>query len=39
MYGCAGMILDVDLSSKQVKKIPLDEGLARRYLGGLGLEY
>ncbi len=36
MYGYAGMILDVDLSSRRVRRIPLDERLARKYLGGLG---
>jgi len=37
MFGYAGMILDVDLSSKKISKIPLDEGLARQFLGGLGI--
>ncbi len=37
MYGYAGVILDVDLSSKKIEKIPLDEGMARKFLGGLGM--
>jgi aldehyde:ferredoxin oxidoreductase len=37
MYGWMGWILRVDLSSGKVQKEPLDEGLARRYVGGRGL--
>ena len=36
MYGYAGKILDVDLSNGKIRELPVDEGLAREYLGGLG---
>lgn len=34
--GYAGKILRVDLSKRKVQKIPLDEELARDYIGGIG---
>lgn len=37
MNGWAGYILDIDLTSGTVKKVPLDEGVARLFLGGRGL--
>jgi aldehyde:ferredoxin oxidoreductase len=37
MNGYAGFVLDVDLSTKSIKKVPLDEDLARNFLGGLGI--
>jgi aldehyde:ferredoxin oxidoreductase len=37
MYGYAGKILMVDLSSGTVQTIPIEEELARKYLGGMGL--
>ena len=36
MYGYAGKMLDVDLTSGKIKELPVGEGLARDYLGGLG---
>ncbi|MGB9846591.1 MAG: aldehyde ferredoxin oxidoreductase N-terminal domain-containing protein, partial [Desulfotomaculales bacterium] len=36
MYGYAGKILEVDLSAGEVKERPVEEGLAQKYLGGLG---
>ena len=35
--GYAGQILEVDLSQKNVKKMPLDEALARDFIGGIGI--
>lgn len=35
-YGYAGKILRVDLSSGKVEKEPLDEAMARKWLGGRG---
>lgn len=37
MNGWAGKILDIDLSSGAVKTYPLDEKMARQYVGGRGL--
>jgi aldehyde:ferredoxin oxidoreductase len=37
MGGFAGKILNVDLSKKQVWTTPLDETMARQYVGGLGI--
>jgi len=37
MNGWAGKILDIDLSSGAVKTYPLDERMARQYVGGRGL--
>lgn len=37
MYGYAGKILIINLSSGNIKKVPLEEDLARKYLGGLGI--
>ena len=37
MYGYTGNILIVDLSAAKVEKVPLEERLARKYLGGLGI--
>ena len=37
MDGWAGKILDIDLTSGAVKATPLDEGMARLFLGGRGL--
>ena len=37
MYGYTGNILVVDLSLEKIEKVPLEEGLARKYLGGLGI--
>ncbi len=31
-----GKILKVNLSDGSIKELPLDEGLARKYLGGKG---
>ena len=36
MYGYAGTILRVDLSSGAIEKQPLDESLAERFIGGRG---
>lgn len=36
LYGYAGRVLWVDLSSRQVEKKPLDEDFARKYIGGRG---
>jgi aldehyde:ferredoxin oxidoreductase len=36
LYGYAGTILEVDLTSGQVARTPLPENLARDYLGGRG---
>lgn len=36
-YGWAGAILEVDLSSGQIRKISLEEDLRRQYLGGRGI--
>jgi aldehyde:ferredoxin oxidoreductase len=35
--GWAGRILDVDLTARKVRQIPLDERLAREHIGGLGI--
>jgi len=35
--GYAGNILHVDLSSKEIKTEPLDEGLAKNFIGGWGI--
>lgn len=37
MQGWAGKILDIDLSSGKISSIPLETGMARRFLGGRGL--
>ncbi len=37
MYGYAGKILLVDLTSENIETIPIEEELARKYLGGVGL--
>ena len=37
MFGYAGTILIVDLSSRTIEKMPLTENLTRKYLGGLGV--
>lgn len=37
MFGYAGSILIVDLSSGKIEKVPLTEDLARKYLGSLGI--
>lgn len=37
MNGWAGKILDIDLSGGEVKSYPLDEKMARQYVGGRGL--
>ena len=36
-YGYAGTILEVNLSDRSVNKIPLDETLARNFVGGIGI--
>jgi len=38
-YGYAGTILYVDLTSGQIRKEPLDIDVARKYLGGAGVNY
>ena len=35
--GYAGKIVMVNLSTNQVRKLPVDEGMAREYIGGRGL--
>jgi len=37
MFGYAGRILVIDLSSENISKVPLEEEVARKYLGGLGM--
>ncbi|HEX9074745.1 MAG TPA: aldehyde ferredoxin oxidoreductase family protein [Anaerolineae bacterium] len=37
MHGWAGKILDIDLTQGAIKHYPLDEEMARLYLGGRGL--
>ncbi|MEM4297852.1 MAG: aldehyde ferredoxin oxidoreductase N-terminal domain-containing protein, partial [Nitrososphaerota archaeon] len=37
MYGYAGKVLHVDLSTQKIVKKPLDLALARRFLGGAGI--
>lgn len=37
MYGYAGKILLVDLTSENIETIPIEEELARKYLGGVGI--
>jgi aldehyde:ferredoxin oxidoreductase len=37
MYGYMGKILDVDLSSRSIKDVPLDEKSAQLFVGGSGL--
>mgnify|MGYP000604028077 CR=1 FL=1 len=37
MNGWAGQVLDIDLTSGAIKTYPLDEKLARLFLGGRGL--
>ena len=37
MYGWAGTILRVDLSNHEIIKDPLDMKIARRFIGGRGL--
>jgi len=37
MYGYMGRILRVDLSTKKIEDILLDEGVAKKYIGGSGL--
>lgn len=36
-YGYAGTILSVDLSSRSIERIPLEEEMGRDYLGGHGI--
>ncbi len=36
-FGYAGCVLHVDLTSGTIRKEPLDPGLARRFIGGAGL--
>ena len=36
MYGYAGTILRIDLTSGAIEKQPLDENLAERFIGGRG---
>jgi len=36
MDGWAGKILDIDLSSGSVKTVPLDEKVARSFVGDMG---
>ena len=36
MYGYVGKILRIDLSRKQIKEEELNEGFARKYIGGRG---
>lgn len=36
LYGYAGKILWINLSEKEIKSVPLDENLAKLYLGGTG---
>ena len=37
MYGWAGKILRVDLTSREVKKEPLESNLRKNYIGGRGI--
>ncbi|MBD3406337.1 MAG: aldehyde ferredoxin oxidoreductase [Candidatus Lokiarchaeota archaeon] len=37
MYGYRGKILSVDLGTEKITTMPLDEKLARQYIGGAGL--
>ena len=37
VYGFMGKILWVDLSRNEMREEPLDEKIARNYLGGYGL--
>ena len=37
MYGYSGKILVVDLTSENIETIPIEEELARKYLGGVGI--
>ncbi|MBI5566797.1 MAG: aldehyde ferredoxin oxidoreductase, partial [Chloroflexi bacterium] len=37
MNGWAGKVLDIDLSSGAIKTYPLDENMARLFIGGRGL--
>jgi len=37
MFGYRGKILKIDLSSKNVSEMPLDEKMARNFIGGAGL--
>lgn len=37
MYGWAGTILDVDLSSGNIEKRPVDTNIRKKYLGGRGV--
>lgn len=37
MHGWAGRVLDVNLTTGEIKKLPLDMGLAKMFLGGRGL--
>jgi len=36
LYGYAGQIAKIDLEQKKFEKVPLDENLARKFLGGRG---
>lgn len=36
-YGYAGAILEIDLSNRKINKIPLDEKIARDFVGGVGI--
>ena len=36
-FGYAGTILEINLSSRKINKIPLDEKMARDFLGGVGI--
>ncbi|MGI5901798.1 MAG: aldehyde ferredoxin oxidoreductase family protein [Desulfitobacteriia bacterium] len=37
MFGYCGWVLEVDLTTKEIKKLPLDTDMARKYIGGAGL--
>ncbi len=37
MHGWAGWILRVDLNSGRINRIPLDPDIARKFIGGRGL--
>jgi len=39
IYGNAGTILHVDLSTKEVKKEPVTEEMVREYIGGQGFSW
>jgi len=37
LFGYAGRILHIDLSTGEIKKEPLNEEMAKKYIGGIGL--